>query len=34
MKQVFYKLRDAGQLEQIKIQGRKPAWRKPAEKET
>jgi ATP-dependent DNA helicase RecG len=28
MKQVFYKLRDAGQLEQIKIPGKKPAWRK------
>jgi len=29
MKQVFYKLRDSGQLEQVKIPGKKPAWRKP-----
>lgn len=30
MKQVFYKLRDSGQLEQVKIPGKKPAWRRPA----
>ncbi|QBX37611.1 ATP-dependent DNA helicase RecG [Brevundimonas sp. S30B] len=29
MKQVFYRLRDRGQLEQVKIAGKKPAWRKP-----
>lgn len=29
MKQVFYKLRDSGQLEQVKVAGKKPAWRKP-----
>lgn len=29
MKQVFYKLRDAGQLEQNRAPGKKPAWRKP-----
>lgn len=30
MKQVFYKLREAGQLEQVpKVAGKKPAWRKP-----
>lgn len=30
MKQVFYKLREAGQLEQTpKIKGKKPSWRKP-----
>jgi ATP-dependent DNA helicase RecG len=28
MKQVFYKLRDSGQIEQIKLPGKKPAWRK------
>jgi ATP-dependent DNA helicase RecG len=28
MKQVFYKLRDSGQLEQIKVAGKKPAWRR------
>lgn len=34
MKQVFYKLRDRGQLEQSpKVPGKKPAWRKPAAKE-
>ena len=30
MKQVFYKLRESGQLEQVpKTAGKKPAWRKP-----
>lgn len=29
MKQVFYRLRDSGQLEQVKVPGKKPAWRKP-----
>lgn len=30
MKQVFYKLRDMGQLEQTpKVKGKKPSWRKP-----
>jgi ATP-dependent DNA helicase RecG len=30
MKQVFYKLREAGQLEQTpKVKGKKPSWRKP-----
>jgi ATP-dependent DNA helicase RecG len=30
MKQVFYKLRDSGQLEQTpKIKGKKPSWRRP-----
>lgn len=33
MKQVFYKLRDRGQLEQIKIPGKKITWRKPETKE-
>lgn len=28
MKQVFYRLRDRGQLEQLKIAGKRPAWRK------
>jgi ATP-dependent DNA helicase RecG len=29
MKQVFYKLRDSGQIEQApKVKGKKPAWRK------
>lgn len=28
MKQVFYKLRDSGQIEQVKMQGKKPAWRR------
>ena len=32
MKQVFYKLRDAGQLEQTpKVQGKKPSWRIPSQ---
>ncbi|TBC66282.1 ATP-dependent DNA helicase RecG [Rhizobium ruizarguesonis] len=31
MKQVFYKLRERGVLEQHKLEGRKPAWRKPPE---
>jgi ATP-dependent DNA helicase RecG len=31
MKQVFYKLRDIGELEQTpKVKGKKPSWRKPA----
>ncbi len=30
MKQVFYKLREAGQLEQVpKVKGKKPSWRRP-----
>jgi len=30
MKQVFYKLRESGQLEQVpKVKGKKPSWRKP-----
>ncbi|UDF05121.1 ATP-binding protein [Asticcacaulis sp. AND118] len=29
MKQVFYKLRDSGQLEQHKVAGKKPTWRNP-----
>ena len=34
MKQVFYKLRDAGQLEQTpRVQGKKPSWRKPSDKD-
>lgn len=28
MKTVFYRLRDSGQLEQLKVPGRKPAWRR------
>lgn len=32
MKQVFYKLRDSGQLEQYKIPGKKPTWRRPEKK--
>lgn len=30
MKQVFYRLRERGQLEQVKEPGKKPTWRKPA----
>lgn len=33
MKQVFYKLRDRGQLEQVKVPGKKIAWRKPETRE-
>lgn len=30
MKQVFYKLRESGQLEQVpKVKGKKPSWRRP-----
>jgi ATP-dependent DNA helicase RecG len=29
MKQVFYRLRESGQLEQSKVPGKKPTWRKP-----
>jgi len=28
MKKVFYRLRESGQLEQLKIQGKKPSWRR------
>lgn len=35
MKQVFYKLREAGQLEQVpRTPGKKPSWRKPVVKMT
>jgi ATP-dependent DNA helicase RecG len=31
MKQVFYRLRERGLLEQNKVEGKKPAWKKPAD---
>lgn len=33
MKQVFYRLRESGQLEQSKVPGKKPTWRKPTGKD-